>query len=240
MMDRGLFLSIVAVVAVVYVTARLARPHTLAPTQVFDVLMGPTMVAALVGRLTAMALTDPRSFTEVRDVLVFRGGLEFWPGITAGLVVLWRGARRDNADPLLRLVDLLPYILWAMAAFDVTCLLREGCFGPASPIGLVPTGLQGRVLPVGILVAAITAVAGTVIRRRWPAQPLTTALLALLYVAGQRSVASFWLPRFGDDLTRQHLLSIAVTAAAIIVIAIVTIGSLAPRTSVDDPSTDHS
>lgn len=240
MMDRGLFLSIVAVVATVYGTARLARPHTVAPTQVFDVLMGPTMVAALVGRLTAMALTDWRSFTEVRDILVFRGGLEFWPGLAAGLMVLWRGARRDNADPLLRLVDLLPYVLWAMAAFDVTCLLREGCFGPASPIGLVPTGLQGRVLPVGILVAAITALVGTAIRRRWPAQPLTTALLALLYVAGERSVASIWLPRFGDDLTRQHLQSIAVTAAAVIVIAIVTVRSLAPRTSADDPSAEHS
>jgi len=239
-MDRGLFLSIVAVVATVYGTARLARPHTVAPTQVFDVLMGPTMVAALVGRLTAMALTDWRSFTEVRDILVFRGGLEFWPGLAAGLMVLWRGARRDNADPLLRLVDLLPYVLWAMAAFDVTCLLREGCFGPASPIGLVPTGLQGRVLPVGILVAAITALVGTAIRRRWPAQPLTTALLALLYVAGERSVASIWLPRFGDDLTRQHLQSIAVTAAAVIVIAIVTVRSLAPRTSADDPSAEHS
>lgn len=240
MMDRGLFLSIVAVAIVVYVTARLARPHTLAPTQVLDVLMGPTMAAVLVGRLTAMALTDLGSFTEVRDVLVLRGGLEFWPGLAAGLVVLWRGARRDDADPLLRLVDLLPYVLWAMAAFDVTCLLREGCFGPASPIGLVPTGLQSRLLPVGILVAAITALVGTAIRRRWPAQPLTTALLALLYVAGQRSVASIWLPRFGDDLTRQHLQSIAVTAAAIVAIAIVTIRSLAPPTSVDDPSTDHS
>ena len=240
MMDRGLFLSIVAVVAVVYVTARLARPHTLAPTQVFDVLMGPTMAAAIVGRLTAMALTDWRSFTEVRDILVFRGGLEFWPGLAAGLMVLWRGARRDNADPLLRLVDLLPYVLWAMAAFDVTCLLREGCFGPTSPIGLVPTGLQSRVLPVGILVAAITALTGTAIRRRWPAQPLTTVLLALLFVAGQRSIASIWLPRFGDDPTRQQLQSIAVTAAAIITIAIVIIRSLAPRTPVDGPSTDRS
>lgn len=238
MMDRGLFLSIVAVVAVVYVTARLARPHTLAPTQVFDVLMGPTVAAAIVGRLTAMALTDWRSFTEVRDILVFRGGLEFWPGLAAGLMVLWRGARRDNADPLLRLVDLLPYVLWAMAAFDVTCLLREGCFGPTSPIGLVPTGLQSRVLPVGILVAAMTALVGTAVRRRWPAQPLTTALLALLFVAGQRSVASIWLPRFGDDPTRQHLQSIAVTAAAIITIVI--IRSLAPRTPVDSPSTDRS
>ena len=238
MMDRGLFLSVVAVVATVYVTARLARPHTLAPTQVFDVLMGPTMVAALVGRLTAMALTDWRSFTGGARHL----GVPGWPRVLAGprrrTLVLWRGARRDNADPLLRLVDLLPYVLWAMAAFDVTCLLREGCFGPASPIGLVPTGLQGRVLPVGILVAAITALVGTAIRRRWPAQPLTTALLALLYVAGKRSVASIWLPRFGDDLTRQHLQSIAVTAAAVIVIAVVTVRSLSPRTSVDDPSTE--
>lgn len=240
MMDRGLFLSVVAVVAVIYVTARLARPHTLAPTQVFDVVMGPTMVAVLVGRLTAMALTDLRSFTEVRDILVFRGGLEFWPGLAAGLVVLWRGARRDGADPLLRLVDLLPYVLWAMAAFDVTCLLREGCFGPASPIGLVPTGLQGRVLPVGVLVAAVTSLVGIAIRRRWPAQPLTTALLALMYIAGQRSVASIWLPRFGEDLTRQHIQSIAVTAAAVIGLGVVTIRSLAPRPSLDDPSTGHS
>jgi len=240
MIDRGLFLSVVAVLAAVYVTARLARPHTLAPTQVFDVLMGPVMVAALVGRLTAMALTDLSSLTEARDILVFRGGLEFWPGLAAGLAILWRGARRDGADPLLRLVDLLPYVLWAMAAFDVTCLLREGCFGPASPVGLVPTGLQGRVLPVGIIVAATTVLAGTVIRRRWPEQPLTTALLALLYVAGQRSVASIWLPRFGDGLTRQHLQSIAVTAAAAIVIAVVTLRSLSPRPSVADPSTDHS
>ncbi len=210
MIDRGLAVSIGIVAAAVWLAARRIPARTFDPSRAFDVLAGPVLLGLLVGRLTAMALTDIGGLAHVRDVLVVRGGVELWPAVAAGALVLVRAARREGVPAALRIVDVAPFVLVGMAAFDGSCLVREGCFGPTSAVGLVPPGLESRVAPLGLLTAATTVLAGVVVWRRWPRNPLSTAFGAVFFVAAQRAVVSIWLPRFGPGLTRQHLTSITV------------------------------
>lgn len=69
-------------------------------------------------------------------------------------------------------------------------------------------------LPVGVLVGVALGALGVVLARRAPASPLTTTMLAAAGVAVTRSIASVWLPRLGDGLTRPHRASIAISGLA--------------------------
>ena len=212
MIDRGLLLTLVLIALVLLGVTRMVPPRTLAPRALWDEAALAAFVGTLIARLVTLAFDDPAGLLQVRDIPLFRGGVDFWPGATAALTVLVIGARRSEVDPVSRLADLLPYALAAYATYEATCLLRDGCFGPVSPVGLVPPGVGVREFPVGLALAV--AVAGVAVAARRAAIPSVTLAVGLGSLAWLRFAASFWLPTIRPGLGRPAVESLA---AALIV-----------------------
>jgi hypothetical protein len=112
--------------------------------------------------------------------------------------------------------------LLAWAIFEATCVLRDGCPGPRSPIGLHPDGLSSRVFPVGLAVAvtAVAAAGGVALLRRRGLPGVLCAIVSVAAIAVIRSVSSIWLPHIGSGITRQHRESIVVLAVTSVVLGI--------------------
>lgn len=213
MLDTGLLLSGVGVVAAMWLAARwLGLPWP--ASEVLDRFVAPAMVGVLAGRATALVLDDPTSLRSLRAFLVVRGGVELWPGAAAAVAVL-AVSLRHRAEPVMTSMALLaPVALVGYAAFEATCLLREGCYGPASAIGLRPDGLTSPMVPLGVILGLALVAVAWVLAARADRLSVETLALAVLAVAGLRSIAAVWLPRLGDALTRPHRESIAVALVA--------------------------
>lgn len=205
----------VAIAAGVTVLARVAPPRSRAEP-LFDLLSLPLLAGVAGARVTAVALDDPSALGGARDLLLIRGGMEFWAGLfAAALTLAARHRRTPGVPPLTGLVDVAPYVLWALAIYEGTCVVRDGCFGPASSLGLRPPGVGYRQVPIGIAVAAALALVGIVVRRVAASDRLGAIVLAIGGLAGVRSVAAFWLPRITAGLSRQHRESLVVLATAV-------------------------
>lgn len=222
MMDYGLLVSIALAIAV---PAALARWQGIqgfpAGSRLTDLAIGPLAVGLVGGRLVTLVLDDPQALGRVSDMMVIRSGVEFWPGVILVAGVIAWSSRTAWVNPTDRLSGLAPYALVGYGVYEGMCLFRDGCFGPSSGIGLRPHGMDTTTVPVGLLMG-IALVAGAallsfLLRRRTSA--VVVVLAATLIVATVRSVASFWLPKVGDALTRQHKLSIAVAGVAAVGLA---------------------
>lgn len=214
MLDVGLLGSGAVISVVLLVAARWAPlPDADAPPLV-DRLAIPAVGGLVAGRIVAVLLDDPTSLRSIRALLVIRGGVEFWAGaaVTAGLLV-WSLRRRRRPDLWFGVAELAPFLLWAYSAYEATCLLRDGCYGPVSPIGLTPKGLQTRMFPVGLAIAAVVSGLAFVVRRG-SLMPQTKLLISIGGVAAVRAFASVWLPRIGPGPTRQQWESVVVAGTA--------------------------
>ena len=234
MIDVGLLATIVIVLIVPSVFVR-PWPSSAAASGVIDVSIGALFFGLAVGRLTAVALDDPGSLTSLSDLMIIRSGVEFWPGVAAGLAWLAFGARRDGIAPLRRVAAITAPALVAWACYEATCVLRDGCPGPLSTVGLRPDGLVERMFPIGLVVAA-SAGAAAMVGRRWHRRgmpDIEVILTALFSIAVVRSVASIWLPHIGNGLTRQHRTSIAVGIIAVIALVAIRSRRLRPVFSGD-------
>jgi 4-amino-4-deoxy-L-arabinose transferase-like glycosyltransferase len=214
MMDIGLLVSIVAMIAVPVLFLP-AWPSTVLGSGLFDVGVVPLLVGVGVGRVAAMVLDGAGSVTRLSDVLIIRSGVEFWPGVVAGGLWLAVSARRDGVAAIDRLAAVAPAAVLCWAVFEATCPARDGCPGPVSSVGLRPDGLTHRVFPIGLAVAAAGAAASLMLelarRQRRPSAEIVAGAISI--VALIRSIASVWLPRIGGALTRQHRASLIVLAA---------------------------
>ncbi|MDP2291752.1 MAG: hypothetical protein Q8M22_11235 [Actinomycetota bacterium] len=234
MIDVGLLATIVIVLIVPSVFVR-PWPSSAAASGVIDVSIGALFFGLAVGRLTAVALDDPGSLTSLSDLMIIRSGVEFWPGVAAGLAWLAFGARRDGIAPLRRVAAITAPALVAWACYEATCVLRDGCPGPLSTVGLRPDGLVERMFPIGLVVAA-SAGAAAMVGRRWHRRgmpDIEVIVTALFSIAVVRSVASIWLPHIGNGLTRQHRTSIAVGIIAVIALVAIRSRRLRPVFSGD-------
>jgi hypothetical protein len=224
MLDFGLLTSAITIVVVVAVATRWAPTPALGARSVGDRLHAPVIIGVLTGRVVAAALDDPTSLRSLRALLVIRGGVEFWPGVAAAIgVLVWGTRRRRDESAGLTLAELAPFLLWGYATWEATCLLRDGCYGPVSSIGLVPDGLTTRHFPVGLVVALGVTLLGVALHQLWGWLPWAKVAAAVAGVAAARSVASIWLPRLSDSLTRQHLQSLAVLGGCAVLAAGVTL-----------------
>lgn len=214
MIDLGLLASILAAAAAPWLLARFMPTSRAGPSIDGDALMMSALAGLIAARLAFVALEDPASFSRFRDLLIIRSGVEFWPGLAVGAAVMVRGARRRKVPIWSALAVAAPLFLVGYGAYEATCTLREGCFGPQAPVGLTPAGFAGSVFPVGWAVAVVSVVAGIVLRRL-DLPDVRVVLPALLMVASSRAVAGFFLPRVGSDLTRPHLESLSLAAAAL-------------------------
>lgn len=214
MLDTGLLLSGVVMIGAMWFAARLLRlPES--PSATLDWLVTPGIVGLLAGRAAALVLDDPTSLGSLRSFLVIRGGAELWPGAVVAAGVLAVSLRRAREPVIGTMARLAPIVLIGYAAYEATCVLREGCYGPVSPLGLRPDGLSTRMLPAGVVVALSLGVVAVLLVRRLSDAPVASLLLAIAAVGGARSLSSVWLPRLGDELTRPHRESIGVLATAV-------------------------
>lgn len=198
------------------------------PVGFADVAIWPAFAGLAVGRLVAVGIDGPSSLGSVSDLLIVRSGVEFWPGVAAAMLVTAWSAHRSRVAPLDRLADLVPLALIGYAGYEVTCLVRDGCYGPETSLGLQPPGTSTGMLPIGILASIAIVVGAVVLHRqlgRWSLWIVVTG--GVTVVAGVRSLAATWLPHIGDGLTRQHWSSIAVLALA----ALALTGGLASPTA---------
>lgn len=188
------------------------------PLGFLDVAVGPAFAGLAVGRLVTLALDDPNSLGSLSDMLIIRSGVEFWPGVIgAAAVVAWT-EHRSGLPRLSRLAAVAPLAMVGYAAYEAACIFRDGCFGPASDVGLSPPGVLSTMFPIGWVMAAVLIVATVAVRElaarvRSPAVAVAAATVA---VAGVRAVGSIWLPHIGDGLTRQHITSIVVAVTALV------------------------
>lgn len=231
MIDFGLLLSMLAVIGVPSLLQRWWPLRTTDGASYTDLVIGPVMLGLLVGRLVNVALDAPGSFGRLGDLLIIRSGVDFWPGALVAVALVAWGARSDRVGPVARLADLAPLALVGYAVYESCCLFRDGCYGPASAVGLRPPGVATTMFPIGLAVAvAVVGLAfavrtlassdGTEADRSGP--PSSAWLMVVATVAGLatvRAVASIWLPHVGDGLTRPHLISIVVAAVSLPVLA---------------------
>lgn len=221
MIDVGLLASMAVVLIVTSVFVH-PWPTSAAATGLIDVTSGALLLGVTVGRLAAVAIDDAGSLTSVADLLIIRSGVEFWPGVAAGLFWIALGARRNDVVPARRLAAITAPALVAWACYEATCLLRDGCPGPLSTIGLRPAGLAQRVFPIGLGVAFMAVGVALTLRRchRRGMPDAQIVVLTVMALAAIRSVSSIWLPHIGNELTRQHRTSIAVGAFAFVTFTI--------------------
>lgn len=217
MIDRGLLLTLGLMAAGVSALVRVAPPRTTSRNDLFDIVSLPLFVGLATARLTTVALDDPSALRRLSDLLLIRGGMDLWAGVLAGFMALLVAIRRRrHASAVPFLADVAPYALWTVAIYEGTCVLRDGCFGPASFFGLHPAGVGYRQLPIGLMVGGAVAVLGVVVRRLAASDPPAALIAAVAGLAAVRSVAAVWLPRISDGLTRQHRQSIAVLVIAVV------------------------
>jgi len=223
--DYGLLISIIIAFGVPTMLARWWPVHAPDGKRVdfLDIVMVPALIGLVVGRITTLALDDPNSIGSVSDMVIIRSGVEFWPGVVAASAAVAWTARRNGYPPMAMLARLGPLAMIGYAGYEAACILRDGCFGPATPVGLRPPGLSTTMLPIGLLMAAGVIAAAVGLRRsvgRHPDEFSDTVALACaaLAVAVVRAVGSVWLPHVGDGLTRQHITSIGVAAIAAAVV----------------------
>lgn len=180
-----------------------------------DATIGPAFVGLGVGRLVAVGMDGPSSLGSLSDLLIVRSGVEFWPGVLAAALVVTWAAHRARVPAIARLADLTPLAMLGYAGYEATCVVRDGCFGPESPLGLQPPGTSTTMLPIGIIAATVVAAAAQVLHREQSRRPAAVIVLGgIIVVAAVRSIGSIWLPHIGDGLTRQHRSSILVAATA--------------------------
>lgn len=215
MIDFGLVVSLIAAIGAPALLAIRWASYDDWGSNFLDDVTVPLLVGLVTGRLVTLALDDPNSIGSLSDMLVIRSGVEFWPGVAAAAgVVAWQ-ANRAHRSPLERLAALAPLALVGYAAYEATCVFRDGCLGPVSPVGLRPPGLQTTMLPVGWLMAAATLAGALIVHRLQDrVRPTVVVATAAAIVAAVRSLGSVWLPHVGDGMTRQHQTSIAVLLVA--------------------------
>lgn len=206
----------IAIAAGVAALSRLAPPRFTKGDSLIDLLSLPLLAGVAAARLSAVALDDPSALGRARDLLLIRGGMDLWPGLLAAALTLVVLLRRDReVTALSGLVDVAPYVLWALAMYESTCVLRDGCFGPASRVGLRPPGVDYGQIPVGLAVAAALAAIGLLVRRLGSSDRPAALVAAISGLAAVRSVSAFWLPRITTGLTRQHRESLVVLVASV-------------------------
>ncbi len=213
MIDTGLLISVVVLVAVPVVWSRVAGIRV-DGERLTDAAIAPLVAGLVAARIATLTFDDPEALRSFRDASVIRGGVDFWPGVAVAMAVSAWGAHRSGKDPAVRLAELAPFALVAYSLFEATCVLREGCFGPRTSIGLRPPGLRSTMFPLGWVVAAVVLVAAMVIHRsNW--SPTTRVWVAVVVVSSARSIVSFWLPKIGDGLTRAHQWSLVIAVASL-------------------------
>ena len=215
MVDYGLFASIALSAGGVWLATRVWWDRSTGGRSPADQLTAPIFVGMVVGRAVTLIIGDPAGLVNLREFLTIRGGLEFWPAAAAGVLVLvGLFSRPDDPPQEQRVAALIPFALVALAGFQATCVVRDGCAGPASPIGLVPPGLTTRQLPVGLL-AGLLLLAFARWFRASPLPAHTKILIGVFGVGAERSLLGVIEPSLDSALSKDGYAMLAAFAVTI-------------------------
>ena len=216
-MNQGLVLSVLVVFGATQLFVAIGRPLTFRPSRLADVFILPLLGGLLVARVFWLAL-DAGPGSLARPGLVQIGdGVEFVPGLIAGIALcVWLAARR-GFQVAYRLADLAPYFLVGYGAYEAGCLVRSGCFGPVAPVGLSVNGVA--MVPVGLVVAAISIAAGVVLRFRWTLQPRAVVYVTIATVAVLRAIAGALIRADDAGATRANIASFIIVAVMVPILA---------------------
>jgi len=218
--DRGLLATIFLMAALVAGADRALRRGRPSAERVLAMASLPVAAGLAAGRLAAVLLDDPATLRRPFDLLLIRGGMELWPGVAVGAAVAWVAARRDGVSGAGRLAELAPFGLWAYAAYEALCLVREDCFGPLWHLGPRPGGVGGGQFPVGVALGVAVAASGVVVwRASRRAEPASLVAASLWAMAAARSLAAFALPDLASGLTRPHVESLVVASGTTVWLA---------------------
>lgn len=215
MVDYGLFVSFAITSTAVWLAGRLVAPVSVGERTPLDQFVAPLFAGVVVGRATTLALSDVAGLFSLREFLTVRGGVAFWPAVLAAvgvLVVLF--SRPEDPPQVERVAGLAPYAIVALAAFQATCVVRDGCPGPTSGFGLVPSGLTTRQFPVGIMGGiALLAFAYWLKRSTLPSH--TKILIAVVGVGIERALVGEIGPSLASARARDGIMMSLAFAATI-------------------------
>lgn len=202
MIDLRLLISVVVVAGVAWCGVRVWATGAVGPSVLIDRSLSAVVAGVAVGRLSWVLIEQPALLRQPGDLLLIRSGVEFWPGIVAGLAWLaWRSRNAEGRLPVL--AGCAPVLLIGIASYEATCVVRGECFGPFTSVGLLPRGLQHRQFPVGVLVAAVLAAGALTIPRAVRVHLVPSASLFLL--ATVKLTAAFFLPVLGTRPPRTQI-----------------------------------
>ncbi len=199
MIDTGFLATLVVVVLGLQLSARWSPPTLIDRSALGELWVGPVLLGLVVARLAFVAFDGPSSLRNVRELLVFRSGLEFWAGATTGVAVVAWKSRSLQPGVVAVLAASMPFALFGVALYEGSCVVRDGCFGPPSRVGLIPPGLDRRLLPIGIVVGVTLLVVGAALKRLWTMSASLTVVIGGFALAATRAFASRRLPAIGPS-----------------------------------------
>lgn len=192
-------MSMLAVIAGTLLALGVVPPFGFDRQRISEAASTPVIVGFVVSRVVFLLFDNPGSLTRIRDILVFRSGLEFWAGVLFAVgFCCWQNRRAPERLTVL-LAAGVPYALVGLAFYEGACLLRDGCLGPTSSVGLTPYGLTRPMIPVGLFVAAAFLVSAWLLRRNHTMNAVTKLSASLAVLGGVRALASRYLPAFGSS-----------------------------------------
>lgn len=224
MIDVGLLLTVLIMLGGVQLALRIFPPTAADRSAVVQLVSTPLFVGFIASRVVFVLVDHPASVFRVRDLMVFRAGVEFWAGVVVALsLVLFRVRQSaDRVGAMVAFAAATPFLLFSVALFEGSCIVRDGCLGPVSSVGLKPSGLDTTMLPIGIIVALALLASALVLRQAWTLKPEQTVMAALVIISAVRLVASQFLPAFGPSRAEKE-------SAVVLVISLTTAVAFAAR-----------
>jgi prolipoprotein diacylglyceryltransferase len=125
-MEFTLLWAALSAVAAIWVAARI-WPDRL-PDHPTDRLIGAAAAGMLAGRLTAMVIQGVNPLTNLKDILLVRGGVHTGAATLGAIAAfLWANKRKlEDLDAV------APLALVGLAFWHAGCLWRDACLGTAS------------------------------------------------------------------------------------------------------------
>lgn len=216
-MDYRLALTVIITVVVTALTARWWWPDGFDDkgSTLGDYATIPLVCGVVAARVSTVLLDHPAGIASLREVMIIRGGSDFWIGVAVGVAAIGLTVR-DTYAIAPRLALIAPFGLIAYGLYHAGCVIQDGCPGPPSAIGLTQTGIDQRVLPVGLVGAAAAILSGLWFMRRPPSRsPLVASAAMLATLVAIRALVSLFTPSLVAFPSRDQILStVALLVAA--------------------------
>lgn len=215
-MDYRLALTVILTVALTTMLARWWWPDGLDPpgSTLADHATIPIVCGVVAARVSTLLFDHPGGLVNLREVMIIRGGTDFWIGVAAGVAAIGLTVR-DRHAVFKRLALTAPFGLIAYGLYHVGCVIQDGCPGPPSSFGLVQNGIDQRVIPVGLIGGVVAVAVGASFMRRQPStSPIITSAVILGVLVAIRSGVSLATPSLAGIPNRDQVLSLAAAAVA--------------------------